>query len=218
VNATRLLQWAIHIDDHISSETAGMSDEGTITHLIARLKRGDRDAAQGLWETYFPRLVTMARARLRGLVAWADEEDVVQTAFHSFYQGVERGQFPSLRGRNDLWSLLFVLTVRQAINLVKHERRQSRGGGRLVSLGALEEDLLDGLLSTEPSPELAAQMADECRRLLGRLRDDSLRAVALWKMEGHTNREIASRLGCVETTVERKLRTIRGLWSSEESA
>jgi hypothetical protein len=34
-------------------------------------------------------------------------------------------------------------------------------------------------------------------------------------MEGWTNREVAARLGCVEPTVERKLRSIRRLWSEE---
>jgi DNA-directed RNA polymerase specialized sigma24 family protein len=192
--------------------------DGTITHLITRLKQGDRDAAQGLWQAYFPRLVALARARLQGAMGLADEEDVVLSAFDSFYRGVERGRFPDLEDRDDLWRLLFVLTVRKAINLVKHQRRRARGGGRLVSLTALEEQRLEEMLSTEPSPELAAEMADECRQLLGRLVDDTLRSVALWKMEGQTNREIAGKLGCVEQTVERKLRSIRSLWMAEDPA
>ena len=195
-----------------------MSPQGTITHLITRLKQGDRDAALGLWQAYFHRLVTFARARLHGAMGLADEEDVVLSAFESFYRGVERGRFPDLQDRNDLWQLLFILTVRKAINLVKHERRRSRGGGRLVSLTDLEEQRLEEMLSTEPSPELAAQMADECRQLLGRLGDDTLRSVALWKLEGQTNREIAAKLGCVEQTVERKLRSIRNLWLVEDPA
>jgi RNA polymerase sigma factor (sigma-70 family) len=195
-----------------------MSPEGTITHLITRLKQGDREAAQGLWQACFPRLVALARARLQGAMGLADEEDVVLSAFDSFYRGVARGRFPDLQDRDDLWQLLFVLTVRKAINLVKHQRRRSRGGGRLVSLTDVEEQRLEEMLSTEPSPELAAQMADECRQLLGRLGDDTLRAVALWKMEGQTNREIAGKLGCVEQTVERKLRSIRNLWLAEGPA
>jgi DNA-directed RNA polymerase specialized sigma24 family protein len=194
-----------------------MSPQGTITHLIARLKQGDREAAQGLWQAYFHRLVALARARLRSAVGLADGEDVALSAFDSFYRGVERGRFPDVQDRDDLWQLLFVLTVRKAINLVKHEGCRSRGGGRLVSFSDLDARLFDGVVSTEPGPELAAQMTDECRRLLGLLGDDTLRAVALWKLEGETNREIAARLGCVEQTVERKLRSIRGLWSAEEA-
>ena len=55
----------------------------------------------------------------------------------------------------------------------------------------------------------------ELCRVLEALGDESLRAVARWRMEGWTNREIAARLGCVEQTVERKLRSIRRLWTGE---
>ena len=64
-----------------------------------------------------------------------------------------------------------------------------------------------------PSPEFAAQAAEEFRRLLGLLGDDSLREVALRKMEGYTNKQIADQLGCIEQTVERKLRSIRQIWT-----
>jgi DNA-directed RNA polymerase specialized sigma24 family protein len=39
--------------------------------------------------------------------------------------------------------------------------------------------------------------------------------VATWKLEGYTNDEIAARLGCVTSTVERKLARIRSKWASE---
>ncbi len=58
-------------------------------------------------------------------------------------------------------------------------------------------------------------MADECRRLLDSLPDETFRNVAVWKMEGQTNAEIAARLGCVESTVQRKLQRIRALWTRE---
>jgi len=50
---------------------------------------------------------------------------------------------------------------------------------------------------------------------LDRLGDDTLRSVALWKMEGHSEKEIAAQLGCAQRTVARKLRRIRILWSQE---
>jgi hypothetical protein len=31
-------------------------------------------------------------------------------------------------------------------------------------------------------------------------------------MEGHTNQDIANRLGCVVETIERRLRLIRSIW------
>jgi DNA-directed RNA polymerase specialized sigma24 family protein len=193
-----------------------MASDDSITRLIVLLKEGEDAAAQALWDAYFPRLVALARARLRGTPrGMADEEDVALSAFDSFCRRAERGQFPRLDDRDDLWQLLFVLTVRKAIGLVRYQARARRGGGRVASLEDLAAWDLDEALGREPTPELAAQMADEYRRLLDGLGDESLRDVARWKMEGWTNREIAARLDCVEPTVERKVRSIRRLWSEE---
>ena len=73
----------------------------------------------------------------------------------------------------------------------------------------------DRLAGPEPTPEFVAQVTEECRRLLEVLGDPNLRQIALWKLEGYNNREIARRQGCVTTTVERRLRLIRSLWEKE---
>ena len=56
-----------------------------------------------------------------------------------------------------------------------------------------------------PSPEFAALVADESRRLFEALSDDSLRQVVRLRLEGYTNEEIAAALDCGLRTVERKL-------------
>jgi DNA-directed RNA polymerase specialized sigma24 family protein len=61
-------------------------------------------------------------------------------------------------------------------------------------------------------------VAEEVQRLLGLLGSAELRQVALRKMEGRSNAEIAGLLGCVERTVERKLWVIRETWEGEEGA
>jgi DNA-directed RNA polymerase specialized sigma24 family protein len=196
-----------------------MPSDESVTPLIHMLKVGDRTAAQRLWEAYFRRLVGLARARLPGTpTPVADAEDVALSAFDNFYRRAERGGFPRLEDRNDLWQLLFVLTVRKAINLVRHQSRKSRGLGRRVSLSDLEGPEADTVLGAEPSPELAAELVDECRRLLDLLPDARLRSVALWRMEGYSNGEIAARLSCVEKTIERKLQLIRAIWSCGASS
>ena len=190
---------------------------GSITRCLARLREGDRDAAERLWGAYVRRLVCLARARLRAAPRRAaDEEDVALSAFDSFCRRAERGQFARLDDRDDLWQLLFVLTVRKASNLVKRGRRPKHGGGAVLALSELEGPGVDGLAGAEPTPELAARVADECRRLLDLLGDDALRLVAQRKLEGYTNAEIAAELGCVEQTVERKLQRIRRLWARED--
>jgi hypothetical protein len=61
-------------------------------------------------------------------------------------------------------------------------------------------------------------VADECRYLLGRLRDDSLRTVARLRMQGCTNAEVADRLRCSLRSVARKLEIIRRTWLGEQAA
>jgi DNA-directed RNA polymerase specialized sigma24 family protein len=191
-----------------------MTSEGSITRWVSLLKDGDRAAAQPLWEAYFHRLVGLARARLRATPRRAaDEEDVALSAFDSFCRRAEAGQFPRLQDRDDLWQVLFVLTVRKAIDQARHEGRQARGGGRVATLSDLADLALEEVVGPEPTPALALQLAEECRQLLDGLGDETLRSVALWKLEGYTNAEIAGRLGCVKSTVERKLRSIRRLWT-----
>jgi len=76
---------------------------------------------------------------------------------------------------------------------------------------------LEEIVSREPTPEFALQVAEECERLLARLDTTELRAIAISKMEGYTTDQIAQQLGCARSTVERRLRLIRSLWK-EDSA
>jgi DNA-directed RNA polymerase specialized sigma24 family protein len=194
-----------------------MASGGSITRWIGDLKAGDPAAAQRLWEAYFAKLVALARARLRGTPRRAaDEEDVALSAFDSFCRAAGRGRFPRLDDRDDLWQLLVVITVRKAIDLAQHEGRAIRGGGRVLALSDLEGTGAEEVLGGEPSPELAVQVVEQFQRLLDRLGNETLRSVAMWKLEGYTNEEIAARLGCVRFTVDRKLRAIRRIWSGEE--
>lgn len=189
--------------------------QGSVTLWITQLRAGDQTAADPLWHRYFERLVALARARLlRAPRRAADEEDVALSAFHSFCRAAERGRFAKLDDREDLWRLLVTLTTRKAAHFLRDGGRLKRGG---IGRSSTAEDVvdLDLIAGAEPGPEFVAEMAEECRRLLGRLDDDTLRAVVVWKMEGYTNEEIAGKLNCVSRTVERKLRLIREIWENE---
>jgi DNA-directed RNA polymerase specialized sigma24 family protein len=187
-----------------------MTPKGSISHLLGQLKGGDDDAVRGLWQRYFRRLVGLARLRLQDTPRRAaDEEDVALSAFASFCRGVDEGRFPKLDDRDDLWHILVTLTARKAASLRRYESQQKRQGGAELSL--------EEIISDEPTPEFAAEVADECRALLDRLQDESLVAVALAKMEGWTTAEIAGRLRFSPRTVERKLELIRDIWQAENT-
>jgi DNA-directed RNA polymerase specialized sigma24 family protein len=188
-----------------------MSSAGSITRWIDRLQAGDPAAAQPLWEHYFHRLVDLARRKLGAKPRVADQEDVALSAFDSFCRGLKRGRFPTLQDRDNLWKLLVVLTARKACHVIRDEQRRKRGGGQTAATA--EE--LERVVSPEPSPEFAAELAENCQRLLDLLGDAELRTIALSKMEGYTIDEIAGQRNCAPRTVERKLRLIRGLWEKE---
>ena len=203
-----------------------MPRQGSVTAWIEQLKAGDPAAATPLWQGYFRRLVGLARQRLgaapRGV---ADEEDVALSAFASFCRAAAQGRFPRLDDRDDLWQVLMMLTARKAINLIERECSQKRGGGRVVpavarraTQGGSEADALAGLPAPGPTPEFAAEVAEECRRRLDALGDDELRGVVVDKMEGYTNEEIAARRGWSLGKVERKLRLIRKTWEQDMRA
>jgi DNA-directed RNA polymerase specialized sigma24 family protein len=201
-----------------------MCFEDSVTHWIEQLKAGDPAAAERLWERYFKRLVAVARSQLRGTPRRvADEEDVALSAIDSFCRGVQRGRFSELLRRDNLWRLLVTITLRKARDVRRDEQRLKRGGGQVLGeaewLEAADsaggEAGLDYMVGREPTPEMAAEVGEECRRLLGRLDDATLQEVALLKMEGYTNDELAARLGCGLRTVERKLRLIRQIWGKE---
>ena len=192
--------------------------DGSVTIWLEQLKAGDPAAVTPIWTGYFARLVALARGRLRSTSrAAADEEDVALSAFDSFCRGVTEGRFPRLDDREDLWQVLFVITTRKAIGHVRHESREKRDGRRAIHASSSESgpNLLAATPSSEPSPEFAAEVADECVRLLDLLGDGQLRQVAIWKMEGFTNKEIADKIKKSVPTVERKLATIRVIWEQE---
>jgi len=187
-----------------------MASEGSVTDWLGRLKAGDPAAPQQLWERYFLRLVALARTKLRSHRRRdADEEDVALSAFDTFCRNAEQGRFPQLLDREGLWRLLVIITARKAAHHLRDENTQKRGGG------AQTTPVLEGLLSREPSPEFAAEFADECRRLLALLQDAELTSVALQRMDGYTIEEIAQKLGYAPRSIKRKLRLIRNAWEKE---
>lgn len=201
-----------------------MSEPGSISVWIDQLKAGDADAAQPLWERYYNRLVALARKKLGDMPRRAnDEEDVVQSAFNSFFLRAREGDFPLLSDRDDLWRLLVVITARKAINQRAHQARAKRGQGAVRDQAALdcgdaENNGIANIIGSEPTPEFAAQVAEELGRVMDALPDPSHRVIALWKLEGRTNPEIGRHLDCSLSAVERKLRLIREQLESQIAA
>lgn len=204
-----------------------MTSDSETASWLAALEAGDSQAAQHLWKKYFERLVRLAARKLQGISRRvADEEDVALSAFQSFCEGLQAGRFPDISDRDGLWRLLVVITARKAADLVNHQQRLKRGGGAVRGESALghangnsgDEPNAGGwgqVVGSEPTPQFSCQVREELDRLLAMLGDETLTRIALAKLEGRTNDEIAGQMQVVPRTIERKLALIRQCWAGE---
>src|SRR5689334_11320901 len=113
----------------------------SISEWIGRLKAGDSDAAQNLWDRYAQALVNVARKKLGDAPRRvADEEDVAQSVFSSICRGAAAGRFTDVRSRDELWWLLLSITTQKVVDHVRRELAQKRGGGQAKMEWPLSED------------------------------------------------------------------------------
>ena len=202
-----------------------MNLDDKVTVWLEGLREGNDESAQQLWERYFVHLVRVAAKKLpQGVRRDFDEEDVALSAFFAMCEGVKHGKFPRLDDRDNLWSLLVVITARKVARRLRNATAQKRGGGDARGESALgnEPSLTSGhgigdIIGREPSADFAAEVAEESERLLNLLPDSAMRNLAVLKMEGYSNQECAEKLDCGLRTVERRLNLIRTIWGNPES-
>jgi len=194
----------------------------SVTEWLEGLKQGESDAAQRIWERYFDRLLRLARARLGPTRSpQVDHDDVVSEAFANFCRAVEAGRFPKLADRDDLWQLLVMLTERRVVDQIRRDRAKKREMPAAAATAAPTLDSSAGqvgratanqIVDDQPTPALAAELAEQLQLLLSALPNDMMRNIVTAKLEGFTNQEISQRLNTSLRNVERKLGLIRRIW------
>ncbi len=203
-----------------------MGREGSVTRLIQFLRSGDaaeRDlAARLIWQRYFRDLLELARNNLNKRIRRReDEEDVLQSMYKSFCLRQQRGEF-DLASRDALWKLLVTITLRKARNAANKQMREKRDVGREQTISDQDDGesgqwVLEQMDSSGPSPAEAALLNEALERRLEVLDDAQLREIALWRLEGYTNGEIAARLDCTERSIERRMERIRSKWTAYDN-
>lgn len=198
------------------------SADDSVVGWIEGLKQKDEHSAQQLWERYFSRLTALAGSKLPGHIRRDfDEEDVALSAFHSMCRGVRQDRFPDLKDRDNLWSLLVVITARKVSHQLRERSAKKRGEGATRGESVFEVDVgammagIDRVIGNSPTPDFALQVSEESERLMQMLPDDSFREVARLKFEGYSNEEISQLSGQSLRTVVRRMSLIRKLWNSE---
>jgi DNA-directed RNA polymerase specialized sigma24 family protein len=194
-----------------------MTPDGSVSSWIAQLREGEQQAVERLWDRYFPRLIQLARIKMRELPKGTrDAEDVALSAFHTCYQALVTDRLRGVRTRDELWRTLVLFVSGKAIDERRRLLSLKRGGpaGPAKPLADELEDLTGG----EPDPAFTAQLWDEFAVRLARLDDDESRQVVLLRLQGYDNDEIAQRLGCSGRSVRRRLLVIRRVWEEEPAA
>lgn len=199
-----------------------MFQDDPITCWIEQLNAGNERAADGLFQIFFEKLMVLARSHLGNLPRRAeDEEDAAQSALKSYFRGAAAGRFNGVRDRHDLWSLLARITARKVV--ARQRRFYAQKRPRPMDEAALETQWnsngvlgLEQVIGRDLAPDFIAEFADDVRWRLQQLPDDEFRQIALLKLEGFTNLEIAERLGTYKRKVERRLEIIRSIWDRDE--
>ena len=197
-----------------------LDDEGSVTRVIRQMQRGNRDGADLLWERFFLRLKLLVRDRFRSRHGISDEEDLALESLGELFQGLMAGKYPSLKNRDEFWRLLVTVASRNVVDQINKERRQKRGGGRVFHESAFgnargnNEALFEQIAAETETPEVQLMVSERCAELLESLRDPELQAIAVMRVAGSTNQEIADAMGVSLRSIERRLAEIRQYWSS----
>lgn len=184
----------------------------------------DQTAEYRLFQKYFPRLADVARATLHSVrLRTFDEEDVANESLWEFYAGMAAGRFSHLSGHKEYWSLLVCITRRRAIDMLRRAKAQSRNPGLLRGESVFQfNSILDVPRGQTPgsddvvSESVMVDDDDEVQFFLDFLaacdNEIPLHRIALLRIDGFTNPEIAQRLDLSLRAVERAAARIRNLW------
>ena len=179
-----------------------MTDSQYGDSIAARLKADEDLAAPELDERYRARLCQLVEREMnRRFRRREDPEDVVQSAFRTFYRRNAKGEF-HIDTSVDLWRLLETITRHK---MLKHVERLGAGKRNPKREEYAEEDDLRGRV---PTPEEAAIAADLMEKALAGL-DETYMKVLHMRLQKCTEEEIAANLSCTRAFVRSKLNRIR---------
>jgi len=178
--------------------------------LLARWGDGDESAARELFETHAARLIGLVRRHLSEKLAHRfDAEDVVQSAFRSFFVGTREGRY-LLQHSGDLWKLLVAISLHKLQHQVARHRAARRDVDR-EEAGGIDSRWFDHFqdrLQSPPLTEDALAVAEEIETILTQLTPTEQRMFEL-RLEGYTLDEIAADTGRSQRTARRVMERIR---------
>src|SRR5215510_14860324 len=171
--------------------------------LLHRLATGDEAAAADIFDRYVERLTHLARSRLATqLASRVDPEDIVMSAYRSFFVAARDGKFHIQHG-DDLWRLLVEVTLHKLYHAAHRHLADRRSVNREQHATGASTDFFQ-FASREPTPDEALAAADELTAILSQLGERDRQVLEL-RLQGYEHEEIADRLSCSERTVRRAI-------------
>ena len=184
--------------DHVASPPTD-SDAA----LLGRYRQGDEDAAAVLYRRYAARLRAVARAQCPAdLAARVDADDIVQTAFASFFRRAAAGEYAA--AGEDVWKLLVVITL--------HKARSAGGYHRARKRDVRATDRGSGLLARAALRQQAEQALTDLQLLVSEVLERlpaQHRQIAQLRLQGFEVAEIAEQVRLSKRSVERVLQDLR---------
>jgi RNA polymerase sigma-70 factor, ECF subfamily len=186
-----------------SDEAAGELDSGETILLVDRWRAGDEEAARLLSEWFRPSLLRLAGVMLPDwLQRRLGPEDIVQSVFRSFFDGLRRDEF-HLRRSGDLWVLLIAMTRKKLQKRVEFHLAGKRSPRSEVALPAQGETGC-ALPTREVAVDEMLAVRDELLFVLNSL-DPRGRRVLELRLQDFDQERIAGELGMSTRTVRREL-------------
>ena len=192
-------------------------DDSDVTVWLNKMKEEPDQSLEKIWNKYYKHLITFARKKLGNAPRRNfDEDDIVSSVLESFFDGVQQDRFPKLNDRTDLWKILLTMTARKTAQNIRSEMAEKRGGGDVRGESVFSGSSSAGIDKFQsPTEKFAEDLTFEMKERLAELGDEVLQSVAIMKLQGYTNAEIASEMEVVERTIERKLERIREIWQHQ---
>ncbi len=189
-----------------------MSPHDSFAELMGRLRSGEDTAAREVFVKFAARLAGLARRHLDArMIAKVDPEDVVQSAYKSFFLRQRDGAL-DVGTWDGLWGLLTMITLRKCADRAAYYRAEKRDVTRETSTGSADDStpgVVDLALDREPQPDEAAALAETVETLFRTIDDPDERAILELSLQGHTATEISEKLGRAERSVRRLREHIR---------
>ena len=184
------------------------SDDQSI-ELLQRFRDGDDLAAKELFDRYVQRLVSLARTRLSDrMKRRVEPEDVVQSAYRSFFRKAGEGQF-TLGKSGDLWKLLATMTIMKVRGQVEFHTAKKRGVYAETPIDENSEIAFrPEAIAGDPSPEDATAIIDELEAVMRGL-DSTQRRILELSLQNLSEEQISDEVMRSGRTVRRTLQNIR---------